>query len=379
MTTVESNGAIRFPEVNPRINYYQTATDTVSKLYDLKNLYFPSGKTISKVEVEEGCSIYVEESGNPHGIPVVFVHGGPGIEAKGDGWFNPDLYRIIVFQQRGTVHCQPSAADIHTDASIFKDVTIQTLAEDMEVLRKKLNIDKWLVFGGSWGSTLSLFYAQNYPISCSGLVLRGVYLGTDEENRSFFCDKDLRERLQDHWNPKALEEMANYAKEQGCTIDMNDHRTLYSAYRELVVDKNDLVAARKWVAYENYIDNPSNEQLFSAVLCRNSRVGLLPEDRCKAVWETLMFDSVAKTINLLNKERMDNLKGMPIQIVQGALDTLCPKEIAQKLVSELSAAGSKVTFNEVEHGAHTPYSPEMTDALVRATDNFAELLKNKIN
>ncbi|MBS0655059.1 MAG: alpha/beta fold hydrolase, partial [Verrucomicrobia bacterium] len=140
----------------------------------------PTTRITSKIEVESGWKVHVEESGNPEGIPVVFVHGGPGVKCRDTDhqWFDPDKYRIIVFQQRGTWGCTPSAEDLSTPSQIFKDVTIQTLAADLEAIRKQLHIDKWLVFGGSWGSTLTMYYAQEFPEQCLGLVVRGIFLAS---------------------------------------------------------------------------------------------------------------------------------------------------------------------------------------------------------
>ena len=121
------------------------------------------------LEVDEH-KIYYEECGNPNGKPAVFLHGGPGGggSSKVRGFFNPELFRIVVFDQRGCGRSQPHAC--------LKNNTTWDLVEDIEILKEKLKIKKWLVFGGSWGSTLSLAYAQTYPNSVSELVLRGIFL-----------------------------------------------------------------------------------------------------------------------------------------------------------------------------------------------------------
>ena len=157
----------------------------------LRSQHRPTTPQKSIVEVSPGWKIYVEESGNPKGIPAVFFHGGPGIRFRQEDhqWFDPDKYRIIVFQQRGTWECEPSATNFAIPSKTFESTTIATLGEDIETLRKHLGIEKWLVFGGSWGSLLSVFYGQQYPEACLGLVVRGIFLGTPEENALFLDPK----------------------------------------------------------------------------------------------------------------------------------------------------------------------------------------------
>ena len=144
---------------------------------------FKNIKPYSKNFLEnDGHKIYYEECGNPHGKPAVFLHGGPGGggSTKVRGFFNPKLYRIIIFDQRGCGRSEPHGCLINN--------TTWDLVEDIELLKNKLNIKKWLVFGGSWGSTLSLAYAQTYPDSVSELVLRGVFMLRKKELDWFYQD-----------------------------------------------------------------------------------------------------------------------------------------------------------------------------------------------
>ena len=126
--------------------------------------------------------IYYEECGNPNGKPAVFLHGGPGGggSTRVRGFFNPEIYRIIIFDQRGCGRSDPHAC--------IENNTTWDLVDDIERLKEKLGIKKWLVFGGSWGSTLSLAYAQTYPNSVSELVLRGIFMLRDKELKWFYQD-----------------------------------------------------------------------------------------------------------------------------------------------------------------------------------------------
>jgi proline iminopeptidase len=335
----------------------------------------------SMVEVAPGISIYVEESGNPNGIPAIFVHGGPGAYfGRGDRasgcsdhqWFDPEKYRIIAFQQRGTMLCQPTVYGQETHPNIFKDVTIQTIAEDMEVLRKHLKVEKWLVFGGSWGSTMSIYYGQQYPSSCLGLVVRGIFLASHMENALFLDGQRYAKQSGEKWNPKALDRIVEYARSKGFDVSLEHPEEIYEAYSQLCVLRDDRTAQRIWTSFENYVDDPSDDcEAFEKLM--SDSTSATDSERCIGIWETLLMNSVAKTQNLLDKDRLANLKGLPVQVVQGAKDNLCHPMIAAKLVEGLQEAGSDVKYALVEGGPHSPVGhPGMVDALVRATDAFAD-------
>jgi proline iminopeptidase len=325
--------------------------------------------TSFSVELEPDWSIYVEESGNPQGIPVVFVHGGPGSKFKETDhqWFNPKKYRIILFQQRGTHNCTPSARDLETPASIFKDVTINTLAKDLEILRNKLGVEEWLVFGGSWGSTLGLYYAQQYPQSCTGLILRGIFLSNEQEMEEFFTKEKIDEKVA-QWNHTALTRLYEYAETQGMKPTA---KTMCETYRTLILEKNDPLAARIWRAFEKYMDDTSDQEQLSRVLKDDLETN--SDEWSTGIWETqLIHHIVQEKIDLMENERLSTLTHLPIKIVQGKQDTVCPPHIANELLDKMTTAGCSVDFSMIEGGSHSPYShPGMIDALVRATDYFS--------
>ena len=148
----------------------------LTKDYKNKETYYTD-----RITTTDGHKIYFEVKGDTSGTPVVFLHGGPGariVPAHFD-FFNPNLFFSILFDQRGCGKSEPFCE--------LKNNNIQNLILDMERLREKLNVEKWILFGGSWGSTLALYYAINYPERCLGLVLRGVFLGTRTEIDWFLC------------------------------------------------------------------------------------------------------------------------------------------------------------------------------------------------
>ena len=134
--------------------------------------------------------------------------------------------------------------------------------------------------------------------------------------------------------------------------------------------RDDPIAQRIWTAFEDFVDDPKNLAEYERVM--KDDLPTTPHDRCVGIWETAMFATVSQTYNLLDPRRLAKFKGLPIQVVQGEKDNLCHPSIAQKLVDGLAKAGAQVQYALVEGGPHSPYHPGMTDALIRATDHFAE-------
>lgn len=322
------------------------------------------------VEIEPGWTIYVEESGNPEGIPVVFLHGGPGSRFLDTDhqWFDPQKYRIILFQQRGTLNCIPSSRDLKTPASTFKDVTIHTLSEDLEKLKSHLDVDQWLVFGGSWGSTLGLYYAQQHPDSCLGLVLRGIFLSSEEELEEFFTEDSIHQKVS-KWDLSSLQRLFDHAKLHGISPTP---KTMCETYRTLIIENNDKVAARIWRAFEKYMDDPSSKEQLSRVL--QDDIETNSDEWSAGIWETQMINHIIKNqIDLMEVSAIQKINGLPIKIVQGKNDTVCTPDVACDLVEKMRNNGCTVDFSLIDEGCHSAYShPGMIDALVRATDQFAD-------
>lgn len=352
----------------PQVTLVKAPSTTV-----LRTQYHATTPIVSTVEVAPGVTIHVEEHGNPNGTPVAFFHGGPGIKFRDTDhqWFNPERYRIIMFQQRGTSGCTPSALDFDTPSAIFQDVTIATLGQDIETLRKHFNIDKWLIFGGSWGSTLGVFYAQEYPEQCIGVIVRGIFLATKKENALFFDRARHAKQCGEHWRPEALERVVNYATSKGYDASLDDPATIYAAYSDLCVKHDDRIAQRIWTAFEEWVDAPTDMEQYERLM--KDECETTSQDRSTGIWESLLMNSVSMTYDLLSPERLAKMKGIPVQIVQGALDKLCHPSIAQELVDGLKDVGCQVKYNLVPDGEHSPYSsPGMINVLVGATDSFVE-------
>jgi proline iminopeptidase len=290
--------------------------------------------------------IYYEESGNPNGKPAIFVHGGPGGGGSTEvrRFFNPELYKIIVFDQRGCGRSKPHAS--------LKDNTTWHLVSDMERIRKKLGIEQWLVFGGSWGSTLSLAYAQAHPTRVSELVLRGIFMLRKKELDWFYqegASKIFPEPWQEFLEP----------------IEDDKRENLMDAYRQIFYGDDQEKKLQAAVAWSKW------EAATSSLLISKSRV-----DEFQNPEFALAF-AMIENHYFINKgffedenqllKNLDAIRHIPAVIVQGRYDVVCPMESAWELAVKWPEAEFIVTPNS----GHSAFEKENIAALVDATDKFA--------
>jgi proline iminopeptidase len=290
--------------------------------------------------------IYYEESGNPNGKPAIFVHGGPGGGGSTEvrRFFNPELYKIIVFDQRGCGRSKPHAS--------LKDNTTWHLVSDMERIRKKLGIEQWLVFGGSWGSTLSLAYAQAHPTRVSELVLRGIFMLRKKELDWFYqegASKIFPEPWQEFLEP----------------IEDDKRENLMDAYRQIFYGDDQEKKLQAAVAWSKW------EAATSSLLISKSRV-----DEFQNPEFALAF-AMIENHYFVNKgffedenqllKNLDAIRHIPAVIVQGRYDVVCPMESAWELAGKWPEAEFIVTPNS----GHSAFEKENIAALVDATDKFA--------
>ena len=291
--------------------------------------------------------IYFEQCGNPNGKPALFLHGGPGGGGSEEvrRFFNPDIYRIIVIDQRGCGRSKPHGC--------LENNTTWHLVSDIENLREKLDIEKWLVFGGSWGSTLSLAYAQAHPKSVSELVLRGIFLLREEELHWFYQDGASR------IFPEAWSGFLDI-------IDEDKRDNLMSSYHEIFKSDNKekrLKAAIAWSKWEAATSSlaykPSLIEEFS-----NPEFAL-----AFALIENHYFMNKGwfKTENQII-ESIDIIRSIPAVIVQGRYDVVCPMKTAW----ELSEAWPEAELIVAPGSGHTAFEKEITHALISATDKFGK-------
>jgi proline iminopeptidase len=292
-------------------------------------------------------TLYYEECGNPDGVPVLFLHGGPGggVAPSSRRLFDPAYYRIILFDQRGAGKSTPYAE--------VRDNDTWSLVEDIEKLRRHLGIERWLILGGSWGSTLALCYAIRHPDRPTGLVLRGVYLGRRWENRWLFQEGAS-------WFYPDL--FPQYT----APIPEEERGDLIAAFYRRLTDPDETVhlpAAQAWGGWESSLvrlipdeEKPAEE---------NPRAKLaIARMECHYIINDMFFS--ADNFILENAARIAHI---PIKIVHGRYDLVCPPTNAWELSRLLPLAELRI----VQQGAHAAKDPHMSSALVEATEAFKTL------
>ena len=297
------------------------------------------------LEVGDGHEIYYEESGSPHGKPVVFLHGGPGgsCNAAMRRLFNPDVYRVVLFDQRGCGRSRPHAS--------IENNTTDDLINDIEILRAALQVDKWQVFGGSWGSTLSLAYAQAHPERVAELVIRGIFLATKSE-LAWLYEQGTSEFFPEEWQ-KFIEPIAK--RERGNLLAAY-HKRLNSSDQEEC-----LRFARLWSAWEgSTITLLPNEAMEEAFADPNFALAV-------ARIETHYFMNACflKEGQLL--KNLVRIRNIPAVIVHGRYDMLCRCKVAW----ELARAWPEATLRIAPDAGHSAFEPGIVHELIMATDSFA--------
>ena len=291
--------------------------------------------------------LYYEQCGNPNGKPVVFLHGGPGagVVPGYRRFFDPQAYRIILFDQRGSGQSVPHAS--------LDDNTTWHLVEDIEKLREHFGVEQWLVFGGSWGSTLALAYAETHPARVNGLVLRGIFLGRQNEARWFYEDSQGASAI----FPDGWEEFISI-------IPAAERGDLISAYHRRLTSLDDSVrieAARAWSIWESSALKLLPDQNLIDEFSEPETAIALARIECHYFMNNCFFD----TDNYLI-EHVDRIRHIPAVIVHGRYDIICPLTSAW----ELHRAWPEAKLEIIPDAGHSVTEPGIADALVRATDSF---------
>ncbi len=299
---------------------------------------------ITMLETDSQHKIYVEQSGNPDGIPVIFLHGGPcsGTKPKHRCFFNPELYHIILFDQRG---CGLSIPFGELEAN-----TTQDLIADMERIREHLNIQQWLLFGGSWGSTLALLYAQQYAENVTAMILRGTFLA----------------RRQDlNWFTKTGAP-ALYPEQYQILLASLPARNIDALYDTLWGNDDETVKSvtKAWMQWGAQVALGS---LYDASI----EMGEITADMIKQVKMELNY---ARHHYFIEENQVlkncASLQTIPTTIIHGKLDFVCPIESGFAIAKALPQAD----YIQLETAGHIAQGDEMIDALVSATDNMAQRL-----
>ena len=291
-------------------------------------------------------TMYWEQSGNPRGVPALFLHGGPGAGATPvhRRFFDPDYWRIVIFDQRGAGRSTPLGEIV--------DNSPAHLTADIERLRIALGIEKWLVFGGSWGSTLALLYAETHPARCIGLVLRGIFLCRREEVEWYLYG--VRRVFPEAWRAFS-----------GFIPEAERHDILEAYYRRLLDPdpRIHMPAARAWSVYEGAC---------STLLPNPETVAAFGEDRLAlglARIEAHFFNRHLLTGNGDLITRIGQIRRLPGIIVQGRYDMVCPTRSAD----ELARAWPEAKYVIVPDAGHSAMEPGIREQLVLATEQMKRL------
>ena len=301
-----------------------------------------------RLKVESPHEIYFEESGNDEGLPVIVVHGGPGAGSNPDQrrWFDPMVYRIILFDQRGCGQSTPHGA--------LDNNNTQALIADMEAIRQYLNIEKWIVLGGSWGATLTLLYAQAHSERVKGLIIRSAFLANKKDHRWFFEDGA------NHIFPYFWEEFNSI-------IPTSERSDLLNAYYKRLMDKNELnqiKAVKAWSLWHRRCST-----MVPMVESENHTSGRARIARLEChYFVNKCFIEEDQVIN-----NMAKIKHIPGFIVHGRYDMVCTLDNAYRLQKSWSAAKLDI----VRDAGHASSEPALNDALISATEKMSKLFDEK--
>jgi len=303
-------------------------------------------------DVGDGHRIYVEQCGNPEGVPVVVLHGGPGggCSPAMRRYFDPDHYRVVLFDQRGCGRSRPHAS---VEAN-----TTWHLIRDVEQIRETLGIDAWLVFGGSWGATLGLLYSQEHPSRVLHLMLRGVFLMTNAELRWFYGGGAGQ-----FW-PDVWQRFVDLVPE-------DEHDDLIAAYNRRLFS-GDLMEetryARAWTSWENTLASIANDGPSGDSPAEYARAFARLENHYFSHGGFLEDEN-----HILN--RMDRLADVPGTIVQGRYDMICPPISAWNL----HKVWPKSTLTVVPRAGHALSEPGISAQLVQTTNALRKTFSPKVD
>lgn len=320
----------------------------------MQTLYPPiKPYAIHELAVDDLHTLYVEESGNPRGLPVLFLHGGPGAGTTPEGrrFFDPSLYRIVLFDQRGAGQSTPHA-ELRSNSS-------DLLVGDMEYIRLQLGIERWVLFGGSWGSTLALLYAETYPERVLNMILRGIFLCRQQDLDWFYKEGGASRIFPDAW-----EEFMRPLSEV-------EQQNVMESYYQRLIGRDEvgrMAAAKAWSQWEGMCStlfpNPNTVDFFTEA---HTALSIARIETHYFVNHTFLEPNQI----LKNAHRLASIPGT---IVHGRYDVVCPLDNAYALHKAWGASELMI----VRDAGHSAFEAGLTHALVSATQKIADHYKDKI-
>lgn len=315
----------------------------------MKSLYPPiQPYQTYRIDVGDGHVLYVEESGNRKGLPVVYLHGGPGSGCKAFHrcFFNPELYRIILLDQRGSGRSTPPGNTVQN--------TTQHLIDDLEIVRLYLKVKRWVLFAGSWGSTLALLYAQQYPKRVAGMLLRGSFLARQRDLDWYI--RDGANRLY----PEQWDELTRVVASVEPDLIGALHGFLYGQ-DEVAAHR----AAKAWLAWGAQLALGATYD--AGEIDARTDASYMPQTYIELHYAMNKYFIEENQI-LLQCHKIP--KKLPVILIHGRHDVVCPPEASYQLKQRLPSAELLILPNS----GHLPMGDEMLDALVSASDRLAQRL-----
>ncbi|HVV69718.1 MAG TPA: prolyl aminopeptidase [Gammaproteobacteria bacterium] len=293
--------------------------------------------------------LYIEECGNPVGLPVLFLHGGPGLGFTEDSrsWFDPERYRIILFDQRGVGRSSPHAELLHNNT--------QALVEDIEAIRKKLGIKRWVIFGADWGATLGLVYAQTWPQHVMAMIVGAPLLGDKEDREWLYSAGGVGRIFPDYWE----DFMAPIPKAQ-------HHHAIYE-YHELLTSENEIEATRAAEAWAEWGARCARLVFDSAYVAKQTtpyKAVALARLECHYVINNYFLEPGQILRNMLK------IQDIPALLIHGRYDMISPLKNSW----DLHKSWPRSELYIVPESGHSASEPGMTHAYILATEKLAALL-----
>jgi len=302
--------------------------------------------------VDEQHQLYIEESGNPNGIPVIYLHGGPGggSSANHRRYFNPEKYRIILFDQRGCGKSKPAPCLINN--------TTQKLVADIEKIRQHLAIDKWLVAGGSWGTTLALCYAIKHAKNVLGFILRGIFLATSAEYDWLYkkggAERFFPEYYQDFLKPLPIEDKHE---------PLTGYHKIFTSSNEVAI----ISASKAWYLWELRLSTLEHHHIGRAQI----------EDNHQAFCMAQLSNHYFKHNSFISEnyilDNIHEINDIPAMIIHGRYDMVCQLTIADGLTK----AWHNASLNILPQAGHSGFESQTIDAFCKASDVMANFLNEQ--
>ena len=304
------------------------------------------------LKVSDTHQLYIELSGNPDGIPVLYLHGGPGGSSSENHrrYFDPNIFHIILFDQRGCGQSKPAPSIV--------DNTTEALVEDIEAIRQHLHIEQWLITGGSWGTTLAMVYGISYPERVLGFILRGIFLGTQVEYDWLYKEGGAQRFFPEFYNDFTVN-IPNTEK--------NDPLTFYNSQLNTSNEISAASASKAWCLWELRLSSLEHHDIQSV------KIEDIHQALCMAKTSSHYFSNHCFIPENYIVDNIDKITHIPAILIHGRYDMVCQLHVASKLTEHWENAHLHI----LPCAGHSGFERQTIDAFCKATDTMAEFIKEE--